>query len=64
MGGKHLPLSFSFSLAYILCANFISVVDIYCLQLSSISLMASVYLNYFSQFDFCLLKVESRKISS
>ena len=63
MGGKHLPFSFSFSLAYILCANFISVVDIYRLQLSSISLMASVYLNYFSHFDFCLLKVESRKIS-
>ena len=62
--GKHLCFSCSFSLAYILCANFISIVDICRLQLSNTSLMASVYPNYFSHFDSCLLKVESGKFSS
>ena len=63
-GGKHLCFSRSFSLAHILCANFISIVNTCHLQLSSISLMASVYPNYFSHFDSCLLKVESRKFPS
>ena len=63
-GGKHLCFSCSFLLAYILCANFISIVDICHLELSNISLMASVYPNYFPHFDSCLLKVESRKFSS